>query len=292
MLKVDPFLSNEDESALVRFLQFKFGRGRPNGPEFFYDPKYALRLCLKEKKMRACIHIYSMMSMHEEAVALALQVDPELAMAEADKVEDDEDLRKKLWLMIAKHVIEQEKGVKRENIRRAIAFLKETDGLLKIEDILPFFPDFALIDDFKVPQLGPQQLRYITVRRDSSARFLLSSPAAQPALTTEESSTAPDSRLTLLDEDEEAVAALSFTDLDAWSRIPCAALAPPCTTTRLMYRKLIQRTHHRHTPAHTVHRVIGNDGPSADGFRRMTAGTKDSEVRVACSRGTCGRIPR
>ncbi|KAI8003328.1 Vacuolar sorting protein 18 [Camellia lanceoleosa] len=27
--------------------------------------------------------------------------------------------------------------------------LQETDGLLKIEDILPFFPDFALIDDFK-----------------------------------------------------------------------------------------------------------------------------------------------
>lgn len=71
-------------------------------------------------------------------------------MAEADKVEDDEELRKKLWLMVAKHVILQEKGTKRENIRKAIAFLKETDGLLKIEDILPFFPDFALIDDFKV----------------------------------------------------------------------------------------------------------------------------------------------
>lgn len=77
-------------------------------------------------------------------------------MAEADKVEDDEDLRKKLWLMIAKHVIELEKGTKRENIRKAIAFLKETDGLLKIEDILPFFPDFALIDDFKV------QLSFLT----------------------------------------------------------------------------------------------------------------------------------
>lgn len=79
-----------------------------------------------------------------------IKVDPELAMAEADKVEDDEELRKKLWLMVAKHVVEQEKGTKRENIRKAIAFLKETDGLLKIEDILPFFPDFALIDDFKV----------------------------------------------------------------------------------------------------------------------------------------------
>ncbi|KAL0318490.1 UNVERIFIED_CONTAM: Vacuolar sorting protein 18 [Sesamum angustifolium] len=143
------YAKQEDESTLLRFLQCKFGKGQPNGPDFFYDPKYALRLCLKEKRMRACVHIYSMMSMHEEAVALALQVDPELAMAEADKVEDDEDLRKKLWLMIAKHVIEQEKGTKRENIRKAIAFLKETDGLLKIEDILPFFPDFALIDDFK-----------------------------------------------------------------------------------------------------------------------------------------------
>lgn len=143
------YAKQEDDSSLLRFLECKFGKGPDNGPEFFYDPKYALRLCLKEKRMRACVHIYSMMSMHEEAVALALQVDPELAMAEADKVEDDEDLRKKLWLMIAKHVVEQEKGTKRENIRMAIAFLKETDGLLKIEDILPFFPDFALIDDFK-----------------------------------------------------------------------------------------------------------------------------------------------
>jgi len=33
--------------------------------------------------------------------------------------------------MAAKHVIEQEKEAKRENIRKAIAFLKETDGLLK-----------------------------------------------------------------------------------------------------------------------------------------------------------------
>jgi vacuolar protein sorting-associated protein 18 len=31
---------------------------------------------------------------------------------------------------------------------RAMRFLKSTD-LLKIEDILPFFPDFVVIDDFK-----------------------------------------------------------------------------------------------------------------------------------------------
>lgn len=143
------YAKQEDESALLRFLESKYGRGRRGKPDIFYDPKYALRLCLKEKRMRACVYIYSTMSMHEEAVALALQVDPELAKAEADKVEDDPDLQKKLWLMVAKHVIQQEKGVERANIRKAIAFLKEADGILKIEDILPFFPDFALIDDFK-----------------------------------------------------------------------------------------------------------------------------------------------
>lgn len=75
VFKLFPFLaSQEDDSSLLRFLECKFGKGPDNGPEFFYDPKYALRLCLKEKRMRACVHIYSMMSMHEEAVALALQV--------------------------------------------------------------------------------------------------------------------------------------------------------------------------------------------------------------------------
>jgi hypothetical protein len=36
---------------------------------------------------------------------------------------------------------------------RAMLFLRECE-LLKIEDILPFFPDFVLIDDFKEVQSG------------------------------------------------------------------------------------------------------------------------------------------
>ena len=63
-------------------------------------------------------------------------------MAEADKVEDDEDLRKKLWLMVAKHLIKQKKGAKRKNIRKEIVFLKATDGLLKI-----YFNSFGLHSD-------------------------------------------------------------------------------------------------------------------------------------------------
>ncbi|CAC5391949.1 VPS18 [Mytilus coruscus] len=71
-------------------------------------------------------------------------VDVELAKQQAEKPEDtDDELKKKLWLRIARHVVEKEKDVK-----RAMEFLHECD-LLKIEDILPFFPDFVTIDHFK-----------------------------------------------------------------------------------------------------------------------------------------------
>ena len=68
----------------------------------------------------------------------------ELARINADKPEDDEVLTKKLWLTIAKHVVQDNKDIK-----SALEILKQSN-VLKIEDILPFFPDFVLIDDFKV----------------------------------------------------------------------------------------------------------------------------------------------
>jgi len=47
-----------------------------------------------------------------------------------------------LWLTIARHVVEDKK-----DISKAMKFIRETE--LKIEDILPFFPDFVQIDEFK-----------------------------------------------------------------------------------------------------------------------------------------------
>ncbi|XP_059179714.1 vacuolar protein sorting-associated protein 18 homolog [Physella acuta] len=109
-----------------------------------YDVKYALRLCAEFDHKKACVHIYSLMGLYEEAVDMALSVDVELAKQQADKPEEeDRDMRKKLWLRIARHVVEEEKDIK-----RAMEFLHECDRL-KIEDILPFFPDFVTIDHFK-----------------------------------------------------------------------------------------------------------------------------------------------
>ncbi|XP_055900557.1 vacuolar protein sorting-associated protein 18 homolog isoform X1 [Biomphalaria glabrata] len=125
---------------LMRYLQ-----QQGEDPETIcYDVKYALRLCAEFNLKKACVHIYSLMGLYEEAVDMALCVDVELAKQQADKPdEDDKDMRKKLWLRIARHVVEEEKDIK-----RAMEFLHECDRL-KIEDILPFFPDFVTIDHFK-----------------------------------------------------------------------------------------------------------------------------------------------
>ncbi|ORY51491.1 hypothetical protein BCR33DRAFT_655948 [Rhizoclosmatium globosum] len=127
----------EEERGLLGFLTSQ-------DEESHYDVQYALRLCMKEGLVKSSIFIYSKLGLFEQAVDLALKnQDLQLAQINADKPIDDEILRKKLWLKIARHVVDEKKDIK-----QAIDFLKQCD-LLRIEDILPFFPDFVIIDEFK-----------------------------------------------------------------------------------------------------------------------------------------------
>lgn len=45
----------------------------------------------------------------------------------------------------ARYVVENEKDIK-----KCMELLSESDNVIKIQDILPFFPDFVTIDHFKV----------------------------------------------------------------------------------------------------------------------------------------------
>ncbi|KAF9455054.1 hypothetical protein P691DRAFT_691384 [Macrolepiota fuliginosa MF-IS2] len=134
----------EDDGLLLRFLS-----NAPVDPltgKPYYDLDYALRMCKLAGRTHPCVHIYAKMGLYENSVDLALEKgDLELAKINADRVPEEEDqvLRKKLWLKIAKYVVQDKKDIK-----AAMQFLENTD-LLKIEDILPFFPDFVVIDDFK-----------------------------------------------------------------------------------------------------------------------------------------------
>jgi len=127
------------EAGLLTYL-----KSQPSSPPP-YDADFALRLCIQHKRVQSCIHIYSAMGQYLQAVELALEHnDIELAAIVADRPEGNDKLRKKLWLLVAEKKIRQP-GT---GIKDAIEFLRRCE-LLRIEDLIPFFPDFVVIDDFK-----------------------------------------------------------------------------------------------------------------------------------------------
>eukprot|EP00002_Diphylleia_rotans_P023649 TRINITY_DN4651_c0_g1_i3.p1 TRINITY_DN4651_c0_g1~~TRINITY_DN4651_c0_g1_i3.p1 ORF type:complete len:921 (+),score=186.87 TRINITY_DN4651_c0_g1_i3:58-2820(+) len=128
------YAQQEDERDLLAFLDQE---------DLCYDKKYALRVCREHHRHQACVKLYSSMRLFDEAIDLAITVNLDLAKEIADMPEDDEALKRRLWLKIARHVVEKER-----NIKKALDFLSDC-SLLKIEDILPFFPDFVQIDEFK-----------------------------------------------------------------------------------------------------------------------------------------------
>jgi hypothetical protein len=77
----------------------------------------------------------------EEALDLAL-AEEDRGLANADFANTNDE-RKKLWLRVAQQVLKT-----KQDISKAMAVLSGND-LVKIEDILPFFPDFTKIDHFQ-----------------------------------------------------------------------------------------------------------------------------------------------
>lgn len=123
--------------ALLKFIEYA-------SPDAL-DLSFALRLCSKAGCREACVRIYARMQQYENAVHLALEADDiDLACSCADLAAcGPAGLQRELWLQCAKHVVQTQ-----TSMEDAMAFLLRTD-LLTVEDILPFFPDFSVIDGFK-----------------------------------------------------------------------------------------------------------------------------------------------
>eukprot|EP01080_Neovahlkampfia_damariscottae_P010520 gene10520-3042_t len=139
-LLLNLYAKKGDDNKLLSFLNFE-----SSGDENYYDMKYALRICNEFKKYEACARLYSMMELYEDSINISLlNNDIKLAKEIVNESSiEDEELIKKLWIKIAKFVIEKE-----NKVQNVIEFLKDTDKI-KLEDILPFFPDFILIDNFR-----------------------------------------------------------------------------------------------------------------------------------------------
>eukprot|EP01059_Diplonema_ambulator_P030492 TRINITY_DN5233_c0_g6_i1.p1 TRINITY_DN5233_c0_g6~~TRINITY_DN5233_c0_g6_i1.p1 ORF type:complete len:1032 (+),score=366.25 TRINITY_DN5233_c0_g6_i1:42-3137(+) len=133
-----------DESNLIQFLE-SFERGVQFYDEAeHFDQKYALRLCLQQKRYSAAAIIYSTMHMYTDAVTLALQShDIPLAKKLANHA-DDVLTKKRLWVQIVDHIVKMD--MTPEGVRKAIDMVQECPAL-HLEDILPIFGESVTVSD-------------------------------------------------------------------------------------------------------------------------------------------------
>jgi hypothetical protein len=104
------------------------------------DMSYALRTILGTgRHFRSAIKLYMGFGMRQQAVELALKVDPSLARELAqDSVELEE--RKRLWLMIAKNAASESRIIGQVDVvSKVVSVLKDCGpDVMSIEDVLPF----------------------------------------------------------------------------------------------------------------------------------------------------------
>eukprot|EP00210_Caulerpa_lentillifera_P005686 g5438.t1 len=150
-LAIELYSQDPNEEKLVAFI--KKSAEEAIGALSF-DGKYALRLIRERGRKRACVVMLCVLKMYEDAISLALTMDLDLAKSVASSPDlEDHGIQRKLWLAIARHVIQDELHVSSPevSINKAVALLEEAGDLIKIEDVLPFFPDFVTIDKFQGP---------------------------------------------------------------------------------------------------------------------------------------------
>ena len=139
----------DDEGPLFRFLSALIPNASKGGGTLAgegslgcpLDMSYALRKTLKTgRHYRSAVKLYMGFGLRQQAVELALKVDPALARELArDSIGKDE--RKRLWLMIARNAAaEHEHGTGgKDVVEKVVSVLKDCGpDVLSIEDVLPF----------------------------------------------------------------------------------------------------------------------------------------------------------
>jgi len=128
-------VKDPNEDALIRFIV-------KNGSQPCYDHRAALNMCYHHNKMRACSEIHKVFGEFEEAINVALKINIQLAQLTVSS-----EISKKLWLQVARHVISTERDDVKTATQKVSDILKHCS--LRIEEVLPSFPDFVQIGAFK-----------------------------------------------------------------------------------------------------------------------------------------------
>ncbi|EJS42705.1 pep3p [Saccharomyces arboricola H-6] len=115
-----------------------------------FDLNFQLRLSLKFKKTKASIFLLTRLNLFDDAIDLALKnglIDDCKIIVNDEALIEDNKLRKRLWLKIAKHILLSMKDIDIKQLIRTI--LNDSNEVLTIKDLLPFFNEYTTIANLK-----------------------------------------------------------------------------------------------------------------------------------------------
>ncbi|KAF0973075.1 hypothetical protein FDP41_008739 [Naegleria fowleri] len=110
----------------------------------YFTKEYALRLAVEGRKWTACVLLYRLLELYEEAVDLALDSKVnkvKLAEETVSQYVEDPELKKKLAIKIVKHYI------KEENYRKALDLISDFNDVLLLDDVIKYFPPKVQLEE-------------------------------------------------------------------------------------------------------------------------------------------------
>ena len=111
-------------------------------------PEYALRQCLGRKRYQLCVPLYQRLGLLEDAVTMALDFDidkaKQIAAAAAGDPSIDRSTLKRIWLLVARHIV-------KKNAKAGLKVIDESKGVLRLEDVIGNLDknDTWVISEFK-----------------------------------------------------------------------------------------------------------------------------------------------
>ncbi|CCD26014.2 tethering complex subunit PEP3 NDAI_0G02390 [Naumovozyma dairenensis CBS 421] len=143
-----------------------------------YDQDFILRLSLKFKRIKVSIFLYSQLHLYEDSINLALQnnlINLAKIIANDPSLDENLKLRKKLWLEIAKNLLftsttdnnDNERAIDLKSTIRSI--INDSNNLLEIKDLLPFFNEFTTIANLKDELIKSLEVHSQSMIQTSSA---------------------------------------------------------------------------------------------------------------------------
>lgn len=134
-----PAAASVEEAVKKGLLAGDKSRVKGDDLSFPLDLSFVLRSVLNSgRHYRSAVKLYTALGMLQQAVELALKVDPSLARELAQE-SVDVDERRRLWLMIARSAATDNSRGGSDVVSKVVSVLKDCGpDVLSIEDVLPF----------------------------------------------------------------------------------------------------------------------------------------------------------